>query len=182
MGEKIDVWTDIHSGRRAERNHLLIDLLNMDSVAHGNPFSFIGGKRWSYEALSDILPLDPPTRSHLRRVYSILALGLLSAAIGSVLHAIFNIGGTISVVSCFVLLLLIAFTRQRPVQRSTSPLLAFTFSMGVTLGPAIEQFASLPSGGSTIAIAFGGTTLVFACFSLAALFSGPALLCKNPPL
>lgn len=112
------------------------------------------------------------TNKVLRNTYALLAMTLLfSAATASVAMAL-NLphpGLLITLAGYFGLLF--AVTKLRNSAWGLVCVFALTGFMGMTLGPILNAYLSMPGGGSIVATAMGGTGIVFLGLSAYALQS-----------
>jgi modulator of FtsH protease len=112
------------------------------------------------------------TNKLIRNTYTLLAMTLLFSAATAGLSIFFKIphpGLIITMVGYFGLLYAVHKT-----QDSALGLLfvfALTGFMGLTLGPIISHYLSLPNGGNTVMLALGGTGAIFLGLSGYALSS-----------
>jgi FtsH-binding integral membrane protein len=123
-------------------------------------------------AFKDFSSWSPNLQAHLVRVYTLLASGMLAAAIGSYVHMnLFPLGGLLSTLATLGFLFLIAMTPAIEQNDGTriSYFAAFSFFQGLSIGPLLSLVYAMDP--MIIFSAFGGTTLIFACFTLSALFS-----------
>jgi len=134
--------------------------------------SLFGQKKISLAALRDFSDLNKATRNHLRNVYSALALTMLSAGAGAL--AFFFTGfmvGILAVIGSLLLLLGLAFTPHTPenTPKRIGMLCGFGACTGFGLGPLLQAVIDINPG--IIPTAFLGTSVIFVCFTLAALYS-----------
>jgi len=104
----------------------------------------------------------------LRNTYLLLALSLIPTGIGALLGINLNFGfmRASPIVSSLVLLAVIygmffAIEKNRDSGLGVALLLALTFFLGVILGPLLQVALGLRNGGQLIALAAGGTAVVF---------------------
>ncbi|MDB5811124.1 MAG: putative rane protein [Betaproteobacteria bacterium] len=104
----------------------------------------------------------------LRNTYLLLALTLIPTGIGALLGVNLNFGfmRASPIVSSLVLLAVIygmffAIEKNRDNGLGVALLLALTFFLGVLLGPILQMATGLRNGGQLIALAAGGTAVVF---------------------
>lgn len=126
----------------------------------------------SMKALSDFSNLNKATRRHLKSVYSSLAMTMLSAFAGAV--AFFFTGFTFSLLSAIgsiILMIALSVTPNTPQNqpKRLGMLCGFGVCSGLSLGPLLN--AVIDINPSIIPTAFLGTCMIFACFTLAALWS-----------
>jgi len=117
--------------------------------------------------------LEPPLQAHLKNVYSCVALSTLAAGIGGFVHLFVGIlsGGFISSLlglGCMIALMSTPDDGKNTKTR-LSYLLAFAFLSGLGLGPLLEVVIAVEP--AVIPTAFLATCLIFACFTLASMFS-----------
>jgi len=124
----------------------------------------------NWSAIGKNTNLNPAIRKHLTNVYSTLALTVLASAIGSLVfmytHAV---GGLLTIIAVFGLLIWLHSTPVHEVNTRMMILLAFGFFQGCGLGPLLESVLDIDP--SIVASAFLGTTCIFACFSGSALLA-----------
>lgn len=117
---------------------------------------------------------EPRVRSHLKNVYSSLTMCVLSAAGGAYIHMFTNIlsgGGILLSLLGLGLALGVFMTPDNGKNRSArlAMLLGFAFFSGLGLGPLLDMAIQLNP--SIVPSALMLTTVIFACFSAAALFA-----------
>ncbi|XP_054752045.1 probable Bax inhibitor 1 [Lytechinus pictus] len=132
-----------------------------------------GNRKIEWNALFQFSQLTKDCQSHLKRVYSCLAMCMMAAAVGSYVNAVLHILQgqfltTIATLGLFFWLRSIPQTVENQGKR-LSILLGFAFCVGVSTGPLLTVVAEIDP--SIITTAFMATTVVFVCFSLAALMS-----------
>lgn len=117
--------------------------------------------------------LEPPVKSHLKQVYSTLALATLAAGVGSYVHLFTNIlsGGLLASMGAlgFGLALSLTPDHEKNIQKRTSYLLGFAGCTGLAMGPLLEMAIYLNP--RIIPMSLISTCLVFASFSLSSIFS-----------
>ncbi|VDM08617.1 unnamed protein product [Wuchereria bancrofti] len=122
-----------------------------------------------FTSLNDKLEKD--VQKHLQAVYGTLALGLMAATVGALLHLFvdflrdnfFTLFGSILLM---IALLKTPHTHHNERKR-LGYFIAFCALSGVSSGPIIEK--ALMIDPSTILTAFLATAVVFSCFTMAAL-------------
>jgi FtsH-binding integral membrane protein len=125
------------------------------------------------------LPISTRARQHLTKVYSTLLLTITCAALGSFFHLHYHIGGTLTHLLSFILLMSIGATSVAHPSPSSSQyikglpnslllLAAYGFCQGASLGPLIEMAVYIDP--SLIITAFVLTANIFFCFTLTSLF------------
>jgi len=117
--------------------------------------------------------LEPQVKSHLKDVYSSMAMALLSAAVGGYVHIFTNIlqGGFFSGLIAIGFVIALYSTPDNGKNRTTrlAYLMGFAFASGLGLGPLLEY--AIVVNPSIIATALLSTCVIFTCFSLSAMFS-----------
>jgi len=117
--------------------------------------------------------LEKSLQVHLKNVYTTLALCLLVAAAGSYVHIYTEIlkGGMMSTLGSVVLMLLLYATPNSGDNEKLrlSYLFAFAGFTGLSAGPLLDIAISIDS--SIVGTAFMGTSVVFGCFTMAALYA-----------
>jgi len=151
------------------------------SFAYGQP-SVSVEKDWITSLRSFTLPVSTRARRHLVNVYSTLLLTVACAAVGSMAHLRYHIGGMVTHLASVLLALAITVmtSSSSPYQQPSSSswikgvpnsllmLCALGFVQGASIGPLIEMAVYLDS--SLIVTAFVLTANVFLCFTLTALY------------
>lgn len=123
-------------------------------------------------ALTDFSNLNKATRVHLKNVYAALALTMLAAGAGAVTFFLTAFhAGFLAVIGSLILLFALAATPHTPenLKKRLGMLCGFGFCTGMSLGPLLDVVIDINP--SIIPTAFLGTCVIFACFSLAALYS-----------
>jgi FtsH-binding integral membrane protein len=117
--------------------------------------------------------IEPHIRSHLKDVYSSMAIALLSAAVGGYVHLFTDIlrGGFLSALVAIGFVIALYSTPDNGKNRSTRLwyLIGFAFASGLGLGPLMDYVIMVDP--SIIPTAFLSTCVIFGCFSLSAMFS-----------
>nr|UPW27093.1 bax inhibitor 1 [Thamnaconus modestus] len=125
------------------------------------------------DALFTFSQISQSTQQHLKNVYSSLALCMLVAAAGSYVHVVtrFFQGGLLSALGSLALMIWLASTPHSPqTERKRLAILAgFAFLTGLGLGPTMDFVISVNP--SIIVTAFLGTSVIFVCFTLSALYA-----------
>jgi len=115
--------------------------------------------------------IEPSVQSHLKDVYSSMAMALLSASIGGYIHLFTNIlqGGIISALFAIGFVIALYSTPDTGKNRTTrlSYLIGFAFASGLGLGPLMEY--AIMVNPTIIPTAFLSTCVIFGCFSLSAM-------------
>lgn len=118
--------------------------------------------------------IEAPVRSHLKNVYVYLTMSVLAATAGAYLHmvnALFWNFGLLGALASMGLVMGLHFTPDNGKNKGqrTAMLLGFAFLSGLGLGPLLNMAVHVNP--SIVSTALMSTTLIFACFSLAALFA-----------
>ncbi|WP_022653250.1 Bax inhibitor-1 family protein [Aquaspirillum serpens] len=127
-----------------------------------------------YPTSSTSYPLSASQNRVLRNTYLLLAISLIPTMAGAMFGVNLNFSFMKSspIVSTIAMLaviygLMFAVERNRNSSLGVGLLLAFTFVMGVLLGPILQLALGMANGGQLIAVAAGGTAAVF--FVMAAI-------------
>lgn len=117
--------------------------------------------------------LEPEVRQHLKNVYSVFMLAILAAAAGGYAHMYTSLIGAgpvtvLWVLGCYMFLQMTP-PDERTLRRRLNLLLSMVFCCGCNLGPLLKE--SIISYPAVVMQALLGTSVVFACFSLSALFA-----------
>lgn len=117
---------------------------------------------------------EPRVRSHLKNVYASLTMSIMTAAVGAYVHLFTDLlrgGGFVFSLLGAGLALGLFFTPDNGKNRSTrmGMLLGFAFLTGLGLGPLLE--IAIMMNPSIVPSALMLTSVVFACFTGAALFA-----------
>jgi len=127
-------------------------------------------RQLNWEALGKTTALNQTVRQHLTKVYSTLAIALFAAAAGSVIEIATGwFSGFFSFVALFGLVIWFAITEPANVPKRLSLMLAIAFTNGINIAPLIGH--TLHVNPAVVSTALLGTTLVFGCFSGAALLA-----------
>lgn len=117
--------------------------------------------------------LEPPVKSHLKQVYSTLALATFVAGIGSYIHLFTDIasGGFLAAMGAlgFGLAILMTPNEGKNNQKRLYYLLGFAGCTGLAMGPLLE--IAMYMNPKIIPMSLVSTSLVFASFSLSSIFS-----------
>src|SRR3954465_10941749 len=104
----------------------------------------------------------------LRNTYLLLALSLIPTGIGALIGVNLNFGfmRASPMISSLVLLagiygMFFAIEKNRDNGLGVGLLLALTFFLGVLLGPILQMATGFRNGGQLVALAAGGTAVVF---------------------
>lgn len=125
----------------------------------------------SLSALLSANDISPRVQHHLVRVYATLLLAVACAAAGAAADSFLHVGGMLTTLAALATMAALAATPASPstLARRTRLLTLFSALQGASLGPLISLAAAVDP--SLIAVAFVGASLVFACFTAAALLT-----------
>uniref|UniRef100_A0A3Q2PD69 Transmembrane BAX inhibitor motif-containing protein 6 n=1 Tax=Fundulus heteroclitus TaxID=8078 RepID=A0A3Q2PD69_FUNHE len=125
------------------------------------------------DALFRFSQISHSTQVHLKNVYSSLAVCMFVAAAGSYVHVVTRLmqGGVLSVLGSLAMMFWLAMTPHNPEteKKRLGILAAFAFLTGVGLGPTLDFVIAVNP--SIIVTAFMGTSVIFICFTLSALYA-----------
>ncbi|XP_066258135.1 bax inhibitor 1 [Euwallacea similis] len=118
--------------------------------------------------------LELPVQQHLKNVYACLAMSTLAAGIGASVHLFTNIlqAGFLSSIGAIVFFFLLIFTHDdngKGMTKRVGYLLGFASLTGMGMGPLLEHVMLVNP--SIIITAFMGTCVIFASFTICAIFS-----------
>lgn len=117
--------------------------------------------------------LEPPLKTHMKNVYSCVALSTLAAGAGGFVHLFTGLlsGGFLSslVGMGFMIALMSTPDDGKNTKTRLGYLLSFAFLSGLGLGPLLEVVIDVEP--AVIPTAFFSTCLIFACFTLASMLS-----------
>ncbi|XP_063808824.1 bax inhibitor 1 [Pseudophryne corroboree] len=127
----------------------------------------------NFNALLKFSHISPSTQQHLKRVYTSFAFCMLVAAAGAYVNVALKFlqGSFLSFLGSLAMMLWLMFTPHsyENEKKRLGILVGFAFFCGVGLGPALNFCIAVNP--SIIPTAFLGTALIFACFSLSALYA-----------
>ncbi|KAJ0041612.1 hypothetical protein NL108_010914, partial [Boleophthalmus pectinirostris] len=113
------------------------------------------------------------TQLHLKNVYSSLAVCMFVAAAGSYVHVVTRLfqGGLLLPLGSLALMVWLAMTPHSPEteKKRLGILAGFAFLTGLGLGPTLDFVIAVNP--SIIVTAFLGTSVIFICFTLSALYA-----------
>lgn len=133
-------------------------------------FTNMGGMPASFSALKDLSNLTPEIQSHLVQVYAALAWSTMVAAFGIwTFMSGYMMGGALSLLGGIGCLFAIYATPQENQQRKMAFLTGFAYCKGLTIAPLVASVLEVDP--SIVMYAFTCTTVVFASFTLSALFA-----------
>ncbi|XP_011617405.1 probable Bax inhibitor 1 [Takifugu rubripes] len=125
------------------------------------------------DALFKFSQISRSTQLHLKNVYSSLAACMLVAAAGSYVHVVTRLfqGGLLSALGSLAMIVWLGMTPHSPEsERKRMAILAgFAFLTGLGLGPTLDFVIAVNP--SIIITAFMGTSVIFICFTLSALYA-----------
>lgn len=149
------------------------DFLNMPGKAHAEPLHAEQPQSY-YQDSSEHYAVDG--QKVLRNTYMLLAMTLLFSGAVAAMSMAFNWphpGLILTLVGYFGLLFLVEKTKNSAM--GLVSVFALTGFMGLTLGPIVNMYLSLPNGGELIAMALGTTGLIFVTMSGWVLATGKEL-------
>ncbi|KAG7471925.1 hypothetical protein MATL_G00103200 [Megalops atlanticus] len=127
----------------------------------------------NFDALFKFSQISASTQQHLKNVYASLAVCMLVAAAGSYVHVVTRLfqGGFLSLLGSLGMMAWLAMTpHSHETEKKRLAILAgFAFFTGVGLGPAMDFVIAINP--SIILTAFLGTSVIFVCFTLSALYA-----------
>ncbi|XP_047510716.1 bax inhibitor 1 isoform X1 [Pieris napi] len=116
--------------------------------------------------------LEPPVRQHLKNVYGTLMMTCTAASVGVYVDMFtrFQAGFLSAIVGAGLMLMLLATPDDgKNTKLRLGYLTGFGLTSGMSLGPLLEYVSAVDP--SIIVTALLGTTLVFVCFSIAAMLA-----------
>ncbi|XP_039602592.1 probable Bax inhibitor 1 [Polypterus senegalus] len=127
----------------------------------------------NFDALMKFSQISRSTQQHLKNVYSSLTICMLVAGVGAYVHVFTRLlqGGLLSFLGSIGMMIWLAMTPHslETEKKRLAILCGFAFFTGVGLGPAMDFVISVNP--SIIVTAFLGTSVIFACFTLSALYA-----------
>uniref|UniRef100_A0A8C9T4S2 Transmembrane BAX inhibitor motif-containing protein 6 n=1 Tax=Scleropages formosus TaxID=113540 RepID=A0A8C9T4S2_SCLFO len=127
----------------------------------------------NFDALFKFSQISYSTQQHLKNVYSTLAVCMFVAAAGSYVHVVTRLfqGGMLSMMGSLAMMLWLSMTphNSETEKRRLAILAAFAFFTGVGLGPVLDFVITINP--SIIVTALLGTSVIFVCFTLSALYA-----------
>ncbi|XP_077472393.1 putative Bax inhibitor 1 [Stigmatopora argus] len=127
----------------------------------------------NFDALFKFSQISHSTQLHLKNVYSSLAVCMLVAAGGAYTHVVLRLfqGGVLFALASLGMMVWLAMTPHNPdtEKKRLAILAGFAFFNGVGLGPTLDFVLAVNP--SIIVTAFLGTSLIFICFTLSALYA-----------
>jgi len=130
-----------------------------------------GSRKINWSAVSDFTSIRKDVQHHLCLVYGLLAVTLATAALGSIVHILYNVGGLLTLFGAIGLILALTFTPHTPANemKRLGFLLGVGFLQGCSIGPLVN--VALEVDYTLVSTAFLGTVAVFACFTGSALLA-----------
>nr|XP_046198083.1 probable Bax inhibitor 1 isoform X1 [Oncorhynchus gorbuscha] len=126
-----------------------------------------------FDSLFKFSQISRSTQLHLKNVYSSLALCMFVAAAGAYVHVITRLfqGGLLTIMGSLAMMVWLMMTPHCPQteKKRLAILSGFAFFTGVGLGPTMDYIISINP--SIIVTAFLGTSIIFVCFTLSALYA-----------
>ncbi|XP_066157312.1 probable Bax inhibitor 1 [Euwallacea fornicatus] len=118
--------------------------------------------------------LELPVQQHLKNVYACLAMSTLAAGVGASIHLFTDIlqAGFLSSIGAIAFFFLLIFTHDdngKGMTKRVGYLLGFASLTGMGMGPLLEHVMLVNPG--IIVTALIGTCVVFASFTICAIFS-----------
>ncbi|XP_051958003.1 probable Bax inhibitor 1 [Xyrauchen texanus] len=126
----------------------------------------------NFDALFKFSQISRSTQQHLKNVYASLAVSLLVAAAGSYIYVITRLfQGGLTLLGSLAMMGWLAMTPHSPQteKKRLAILVAFAFFTGLGLGPLMDYIITINP--SIIVMAFLGTSVIFTCFTLSALYA-----------
>ncbi|TMS16551.1 putative Bax inhibitor 1 [Larimichthys crocea] len=127
----------------------------------------------NFDALFKFSQISHSTQVHLKNVYSSLAVCMFVAAAGSYVHVVTRLfqGGVLSALISLGMMFWLAMTphNYETEKKRLAILAGFAFFTGVGLGPTMDFVIAVNP--SIIVTAFMGTSVIFVCFTLSALYA-----------
>ncbi|XP_003384460.1 PREDICTED: bax inhibitor 1-like [Amphimedon queenslandica] len=134
--------------------------------------SLFSRSKISMSALTDFSNLSKGTQSHLKSVYTCLALAMLCAGAGATLYLLSLFKGLIvAVIGSVVCMVALGMTQNTPenMTKRLGLLCGFAFFSGTSMGPLLEAVIDIEP--SIVPTAFLSTCVIFVTLSLTALIS-----------
>jgi len=127
----------------------------------------------NFDSLFKFSQISRSTQLHLKNVYSSLALCMLVASAGAYVHVVTRLfqGGMLTMLGSLGMMAWLAMTPHSPQteKKRLAILAGFAFFTGVGLGPTMDFVIRINP--SIIVTAFLGTSIIFVCFTLSALYA-----------
>ncbi|XP_077369355.1 putative Bax inhibitor 1 [Festucalex cinctus] len=127
----------------------------------------------NFDALFKFSQISHSTQAHLKNVYACLAACMFVAAAGAYTHVVLRLfqGGVLFALAALAMMVWLAMTphNSHTEKKRLAILAGFAFFNGVGLGPTLDFVIAVNP--SIIVTAFMGTSVVFTCFTLSALYA-----------
>ncbi|XP_060930752.1 probable Bax inhibitor 1 [Limanda limanda] len=127
----------------------------------------------NFDSLFKFSQISHSTQVHLKNVYSSLAVCMFVAGAGSYVHVVTRLfqGGLLSVLGSLGMMFWLAMTphNAETEKKRLAILAGFAFLTGLGLGPTMDFVIAINP--SIIVTAFLGTSVIFVCFTLSALYA-----------
>ena len=135
---------------------------------------FFSSSTFSLKSLLDFSPLKPEVNRHLRNIYALLAVGMLSSTLGVLFDMyVYQAGGLLTFFGASVAFMIAtsrsdSYRNQGVTSSKLIAFLSFAFLKGLTLGELVHYAALFHASALTKALL--GTVAIFGAFSLSATF------------
>jgi len=123
----------------------------------------------NWSALKQTSNLSPEIKEHLTNVYSLLAATILASAAGGIFYLKTMIGGGLTFLAGFLMILWLSITPKQEIQKRVGILLGFGFIQGLSIGPLLLHVLDIDP--QIVTSAFLGTVCIFGCFSATAYYA-----------
>jgi len=127
----------------------------------------------NFDALFKLSQISSSTQRHLKNVYSSLAVCMFVSAAGAYVHVVTRLfqGGLLSALGSLALMMWLAMTPHSPQteKKRLGILAGFAFLTGLGLGPTLDFVIAVNP--SLVVTSFLGTSVIFVCFTLSALYA-----------
>ncbi|KAM9444019.1 putative Bax inhibitor 1 [Clarias gariepinus] len=127
----------------------------------------------NFNAIFKFSQISRSTQQHLKNVYATLSMCMFMAAAGAYVHVILRLfqGGLLSVLGSLAMMTWLSVTPHNPEteKKRLAILSAFALLTGLGLGPVMDFVIKINP--SIIVTAFLGTSAIFVCFTLSALYA-----------
>jgi len=134
--------------------------------------AFTGSRPFNFKSLSDFSHLEKNVQTHLKRVYSSLAICMIAACAGAYVRLFYSfVGQDLMFLASIGLLFGIRLTQHTTANlgKRMAMLVGLAASMGMNLGRLIGYVIRINA--AILPTALLGTGVVFVCFTLAALYT-----------
>jgi len=124
----------------------------------------------NWTAVGKSSALTPEIREHLSKVYTTLAIAVLTSAIGCYVEMRTHMfAGILALLGVIGLIVWMSMISRVQIAQRFIVLLGIAFLQGSLLGPMVERTINIDP--SIVVTAFIGTTVIFACFTGMSLFA-----------